>query len=270
MKKIIDYTVIILIIGSVMILSILAPSILSKFTDAKILNTVNTEENDALSGGYRYKLSPNERLYILSNALNSRTPRLSNYAASIREKMLIDNESLLESYTYIMNYRGPAENELTKEEVIEACNRELALLSDLGIIPFCKFIYDDNYEVNLYSAADMLEPGKSVSVWQITCLGYSGRCSLIEAYIDAETGKIYSFSLRSEQTNENFEADKIIDVWCEYLQLGVPEAVTEDDSLMERTPHYKKYFINGTGDNKTIVTAGFYSGVNEFFIRITE
>lgn len=275
MKKISEYILIVIFVGSVIMLAMLAPSMLSKYTDAKILDSVRVESNDVSAGGYRYSLTPNERLYILFMAVNNQTPPQSDYAASLKEKASAAGNDSSASYAYIANYRGPSEKELSREKAMEACGDELALMRELGVIPYCDYETGGvKYDAELYSAVDMLEPEKNVSVWQI---GYSKgqqlsmlTNSLLDAYIDAETGKIYGLSLRSRQIDDNFDADKIIAAWCGYLGLEMPEAVTDDNPLMETTPYYKKYSVNGIGDGKTTVTVGFYEGINEFFIRIKE
>lgn len=40
--------------------------------------------------------------------------------------------------------------------------------------------------------------------------------------------------------------------------------------LMESTPYFKKYVYSGMGNEETIVTIGFYEGINELFLKISK
>lgn len=52
------------------------------------------------------------------------------------------------------------------------------------------------------------------------------------------------------------------------MGLGSPEPYESENPLLETTPYYKKYVFPGMGDARTIVTVGFYEGINELFLKI--
>lgn len=47
------------------------------------------------------------------------------------------------------------------------------------------------------------------------------------------------------------------------------EAYDSDNPLMETTPDFVKYRFPGMEERSTIVTIGFYEGINELFIKLT-
>ena len=54
------------------------------------------------------------------------------------------------------------------------------------------------------------------------------------------------------------------------MGLGAPQEYETDNPLLETTPYYKKYVFEGMGDERTIVTVGFYDGINELFLKISK
>ena len=53
------------------------------------------------------------------------------------------------------------------------------------------------------------------------------------------------------------------------MGLGDAEEYETDNPLLETTPYYKKYVFKGNGEERTIVTIGFYEGINELFLKIS-
>lgn len=53
------------------------------------------------------------------------------------------------------------------------------------------------------------------------------------------------------------------------MGLGSPSSYESDNPLLETTPYYKKYVFQGMGDERTIVTVGYYEGINEIFLKIS-
>ena len=93
---------------------------------------------------------------------------------------------------------------------------------------------------------------------------------LIDAYIDADDGRIYEFYARSSMRWEEMDPDEIIARWSEYMGLEAPEVYEDQNPLLETTPYFKKYVFAGMGNEKTIVTIGFYEGINEFFLKVSK
>ena len=93
---------------------------------------------------------------------------------------------------------------------------------------------------------------------------------LIDAYLDADDGKIYEFYVRMDLQWEDIDADLIVEEWRKYMGLDSPEPYESDNPLLETTPYFKKYVFSGMGDDKTVVTVGFYEGINELFLKISK
>jgi hypothetical protein len=54
------------------------------------------------------------------------------------------------------------------------------------------------------------------------------------------------------------------------MGLEEPEVYEDQNPLLETTPYFKKYVFAGMGNEKTIVTIGFYEGINEFFLKVSK
>ena len=64
--------------------------------------------------------------------------------------------------------------------------------------------------------------------------------------------------------------DKIVDAWADYMGLSGKQEFDSDNPLLENTPYYKKYRFEGIGEENTVVTVGFYEGINELFLKISK
>ena len=93
---------------------------------------------------------------------------------------------------------------------------------------------------------------------------------LIDAYVGADDGKMYEFYVRTSLLWENIDTDAIIEAWSNYMGLENPQTYESDNPLLETTPYFKKYVFSGMGDGRTIVTVGFYEGINELFLKISK
>lgn len=254
--------------------SIWGPEALSGYRDKGVLNRIQTKEEEAEGAGYRYRLSSNEKLYILSRCLNNQVIPESEQSALTRET---DEEyqELTGTYAFVVNHKGPSGQEITDEEIYATANEEIRTLKELGILPeTIKEVQSSSYEAVLYSAIDVPEPRNNVSVWKVSLSGSvqnsNKKNRLIDVYIDADDGKIYEFYARTELKWEEIDPDEMIAKWSSYMGLGNPEEYETDNPLLETTPYYKKYVFAGTGDERTIVTIGFYEGINELFLKISK
>ena len=90
---------------------------------------------------------------------------------------------------------------------------------------------------------------------------------LIDAYIDAATGRIYGFYVRTERTWAELSPEDMVEAWSGYLGLTGREAYEGENPLLETTPDFVKYRFPGIDEGSTIVTIGFYEGINELFIK---
>ncbi|MDE6738771.1 MAG: hypothetical protein K2K07_06740, partial [Lachnospiraceae bacterium] len=83
-------------------------------------------------------------------------------------------------------------------------------------------------------------------------------------------GRIYEFYVRSQLKWEEIDPDALVAAWASYMGLTAPEVYESDNPLLETTPYYKKYVFSGAGDDRTVVTVGFYDGINELFLKISK
>jgi hypothetical protein len=281
MIKFLKYVAALLLVIVVIAFSIFMPATLARYYDNSMFGVVYKDSTVISPESFQYStLSERERLNIVSMALGNRNIMQSDYAASIREKATRSGrDDTVMTFAYVENTRGPSADELNAEQAIEACKVELT-----EIIRSC-FDLNANFDVTelnlnpcsekLYSAVYMLEPQKNVPVWQIEYSSaipptFNDRLPfvLMEAYVDAETGKLYGFAFRLEQADtEDFEPDALAKAWLDRLSIASFEDITDDKLFTENASLYKKFAIDGMDSAKTVFTVGFYEGVNEFFVR---
>ena len=266
---ILKYTGAVLLVTCVIVLSVFMPAKLSQIRYHSILDTVQTEDEAGSPESYRYSLTTPERLYILSMALSNRNILQSDYAASLREKAIRSNgDDSAASFAYVENSRGPAQGEMDAESARASCISELSAIlgNGLGIAGFSA---NNPCGQTLYSAVDILDPQKNVSVWQIEYEGAlppaGAPFSLLEAYVDAETGKVYSFAVRLNHS-PGFDADKLAKAWLNRLGITDIGDITENSPFSDSTKLYKRFATDGMDQKKTVFTAGFYEGINEVFV----
>lgn len=277
LKKLKNNKSIIFLLFTVLViaLSIWGPEALAEYKDNSILDEIHGEESETAGEGYRYSLNGNEKLYILSKCLNTQTvPESEQNALTKNGTESLDYQELEGTYAFVVNHRGPSGSEITDEQIYETCNQGLQVLKDLNIMPDSLREVDAvSYDAVLYSAIDVLEPRNNLPVWKISLSNSKKNANkanrLIDAYIDADSGKIYEFYVRTELKWEDIDTEQIIREWSQYLGLSSPEIYESENPLMETTPNFKKYVFQGMRNEKTIVTIGFYEGINELFLKIS-
>lgn len=265
----------VLLAALVMAIAVWGPEMLTKYHDKLVLNRIASKSIESESEGYRYSLSSNEKLYILSRCLNSRTlPESDQNALTRVENAESDYQNLTGAYAFVENYKEPSDQEITEEEIFESCNEGTALLAELGILPGeVKEIKSQAYDAVLYSAIDVLEPRNNLAVWEVSLAtdtrnaNKAGR--LIDACIDADTGKFYEFYVRTDTIWEELDPDAIMEKWSEYMGLAGGERLEDLNPLEETTPYFVKYSFPGNGEGSTVVTVGFYEGINELFLKVS-
>ena len=275
-KKVKDLAVIAVTI-LILLAAVLGPEQMARYKDRGILNQITREETEGLYQGYRYTLSSNEKLYLLSECLSRQVLPESELSAVTRAET--DNstqgyEGLMGSYAFVTNRQGPSDKEIADEEIFSICNQELETLKELGILSEkVKEVDPSSYTAVLYSAIDVLEPQNNMAVWRVSLSTSQQNADkgnrLIDAYIDADSGKIYSFYARTDSLWTQMEPDQIMDAWGGYLGLTGREAYDSENPLMETTPDFVKYRFPGMEERSTVVTIGFYEGINEWFIKLT-
>ncbi len=275
MRKIIVNVCLSLLAAAVVAAAVLGPEFLARYQDKKILNRLESQLVEEESEGYRYSLSSNEKLYILSKCLNSQSEpgdELNNQARMEGDQA--DYQELTGSYAFVVNRRDITSQEITDEKLYETCNRELAVLKELGVLPdTVRDTAAASYDAVRYSAIDIPEPRNNVSVWKLslatTTKNANKQNRLLDAYLDADTGKLYEFYVRTELSWEDVDTDAIIAAWSEYMGLTEPQPYEPVNPLQETTPYFSKYFFEGMEDGITVVTVGFYEGINELFLKVS-
>lgn len=267
-----------LVILAVLILAVAiwGPEMLSEYKDKSSMNRIEVETIEEENEGYRYSMSNNEKLYILAKCLNSQELPESELSAMTKVDALeTEYEELTGSYAFVVNHRGPSEREITEQEIFDVCNKQLEELKELGILPeTVKEVNSVAYSAVLYSAIDVLEPRNNLSVWKVSLSTSQQNADksnrLLDAYIDADTGKIYEFYVRTKQTWSDINPDEIMDKWSTYMGLENRTEYEDAYPLLENTPYFKKYRFAGMDDMNTVVTVGFYDGINELFLKISK
>ena len=257
----------------VVIMSVWGPGALAAYTDRGILNRIQTQQEETGKEGYRYQLSSNEKLYILSQCLNAQNLPETEQSAKTRDTETAYQE-LAGTYAFVVNHNGPSGKEITDAEIYETANSGLVMLKEAGVLPAeIREIRAEAYEATLYSAIDVPEPRNNVAVWKLSLTGSLQNANkenrLIDAYIDADDGKIYEFYVRAQLEWEEINPDALVEAWGSYMGLSAPQAYETDNPLLETTPYYRKYVFTGSGDERTVVTIGFYEGINELFLKIS-
>lgn len=259
----------------IMALSIWGPEQIARYKDRGVLERIHTRTSQEEGEGYRYTLDGNEKLYILSQCLNSQSlPESDQNALTRTGAETAEVQELGGTYAFVVNHRGPAGKEITREEIFAACNEALASLKALGVLPeTVREVKGEDYEAVLYSAIDVLEPRNNVAVWKLSLLSSTRNADksnrLIDAYLDADDGRPYEFYARTQLKWEEIDPDQMIEAWSGYMGLDEPAPYETENPLLEATPYYKKYVFSGMGEERTIVTIGFYEGINELFLKIS-
>lgn len=253
------------------------PEALAGYRDRSILNQIRNREAETGAEGYRYSLSGNEKLYILAKCLNSQVLPESEQNALIRNDNLnVDYQELTGTYAMVVNRKDSSGREVQESEGISLCNQALEELKTLGILPnTVRALGEKAYNAVMYSAIDVPEPRNNVLVWKITLesgkQNADKRNRILDAYVDADTGKVYEFYARvSISSWEDIDADGIIRKWAEYMELEEPREYESANPLSETTPYFKKYTFTGMEEGNTVVTIGFYEGIDELFLKISK
>lgn len=275
MKSKIYYLAFPLLAAVAMYISIWGPEALAQYKDQGILDRPHTESVETAGEGYRYQMNSNEKLYLLSCCLSSQTLPESEISAMAHEVDAgVEYQELEGSYAFVVNRRGPSGKEITDEQIYATCNEGLDLLKEKGILPEqVKQVDASSYDVMLYSAIDVLEPRNTVAVWKMSLSNSQKNADkanrLMDAYIDADDGKIYEFYVRTPLLWEEIDADALVTAWAEYMGLSEPAPYESDNPLLETTPYFRKYVFTGMGNGQTVVTLGFYEGINELFLKVS-
>ena len=258
----------------ILLVSIFGPEQISRYKDRGKLYQITVEETGSESTGYRYTMNSNEKLYLLSECLNHQVLPESELSAMTRTSSSeMDYQELMGTYAFVVNRQGPSGKEITDEEIYEICNREIKTLKSCGVLPEAvREVNASSYLAVLYSAIDVLEPQNNMPVWKVSLSTSQQNADktnrLIDAYIDAGTGKIYGFYVRTENTWSELDPEQMMEDWESYLGLTGREDYESVNPLLETTPNYRKYRFPGMDDQSTVVTVGFYYGINELFIKL--
>ena len=257
-------------------LSVWGPEALARYRDNGILNQIKIRETDTGAEGYRYSLSSNEKIYILSKCLNNQIQAESEQNAMTRtDPANLDYQEFAGTYAMVVNRKDSEGQVISESTGIELCNRGLQELIDLKVLPDSVLkLEESSYSATMYSAIDVPEPRNNVLVWKIELNTVKQNANkenrLLDAYVDADTGKIYEFYVRIGVSRwEDIDPDEMIRLWAEYMGLSEPEEYESTNPLSETTPYFKKYSFAGMEEGNTVVTIGFYEGINELYLKIS-
>lgn len=275
MNKSIKNGLVLLGVLLVIALSVWGPEALAKYRDRSVLNEIHVQEVEEAGAGYRYTLSSNERIFLLAECLNSQSLPESEQNAMIRREEDALYQSVGGAYAFVVNRQGPSGKEITEEDIYRVCNEGLDTFKELGILPdSVKAIEASDYEATFYSAIDVLEPRNNLAVWKVSLSDSRKNADksnrLIDAYIDADSGKICEFYVRTAYEWNEIDPDEIVETWRGYLGLSEPGEYENDNPLLETTPYFKKYVFEGMEGEHTVVTVGFYEGINELFVKVSK
>ncbi len=271
------YIIVLLVIGTAFVVfgAVWGPEQLSKYRDRYTLNKIQSEAVEGNGEGYRYSLNSNEKLYILSKCLTNQVLPESEASALTKVETDMDYNNLTGNYAFVVNHQEPSDKEITEEQIYERCNTELAKMHTLAILPEeVRSVTAATHSAVLYSAIDVLEPRNNLSVWKISLKTGQQNANkegcLLDVYIDADTGLVYEFYVRTaKSTWADIDSDNMVAKWSEYLGLTGQEAYEDTNPLMETTSDYQKYKFEGVDNGNTVVTVGFYEGINELFLKIS-
>ena len=275
MKSKIYYLAVPLLATLAMFISIWGPETLAEYKDQGILDVPHTESVENAGEGYRYQMNSNEKLYLLSCCLSSQTvPETETSAMTNEADAEVAYQEMEGVYAFVVNRRGPSGREITDEQIYATCNEGLSLLKEKGILPAqVRDVDASYYDVTLYSAIDVLEPRNNVAVWKMSLSNSQKNADkanrLMDAYIDADDGKIYEFYVRTPLSWEEIDADALVAEWAAYMGLLEPSPYESNNPLLETTPYFRKYVFAGMGNGQTVVTLGFYEGINELFLKVS-
>ena len=224
--------------------------------------------------GYRYRMSSNQKLYLLGRCLSSQLLPESELSSLTRVDAETGNYGeITGSYAFVENRQQLAEGQIPETTVFESCNREIGVLKELGILPQdVKEVSEESYEAVICSAIDVLEPRNNLAVWKISLstnvqnADKSNR--FLDIYMDADTGKIYEFYVRTGQEWETIDPENMITQYAEYLELTGLEKYEDSNPLLENTPYFEKFTFPGEEDGSTTVTIGYYEGIRELFLKV--
>ena len=269
MKNTARYLAVFMTVALVIAVSIWGPEAMARYKDKGILDKPHIEQIGEAGEGYRYRMNANEKLYILSQSLGSQV-----LPGSEQNALTYDSGSTeLGSYAFVQNYKEPSGDEITDEQIYATCNDGLTALKELNILPEeVREVNAVSYDATLCSAIDVLEPRNNVAVWKLELSNSQTNADkenrLMDAYIDADDGRIYEFYARTSLLWEEIDTDAIISAWGNYMGLGVPAVYESDNPLLETTPYFRNMFF-WHGDGKTVVTVGYYEGIQELFLKIS-
>lgn len=258
---------------AVILAALWGPEWIADRRDERLLNSVTTEAVEGAEG-YRYRMNSNQKLYLLGRCLSSQTLPESE----LRSLTRVDNEAgnygeMTGTYAFVEDRQQPGEGQIQEETVYEACNREIGILKEKGILPQeVKEVSESSYDAVICSAIDVLEPRNNLAVWKISLstdvqnADKSNR--FLDIYMDADTGKIYEFYVRTGQEWESIDPEEMIAQYADYLELTGLQNYEDQNPLLETTPYFEKFTFPGDADNSMTVTIGYYEGIRELFLKV--
>ena len=240
--------------------------------DEKTMNRINTETVKG-AAGYCYSMNGNQKLYLLGQCLDSQKRPETELSALTRVDADSTFGAMTGNYAFVENRQDVSDEGIPETEVFRRCNEEIDTLKELGILPKEVIaVEEDAYDAVLCSAIDVLEPRNNLAVWKIslsTDVKNADKTNrFLDIYMDADTGNIYEFYVRTSREWENIDTERMITQYEEYLGLTGRTAYENPNPLLETTPDFQKYTFPGGDKGSVTVTIGFYEGIRELFLKV--
>ena len=105
----------------IVVLAVWGPETLAIYRDKGILNQIQAQETETGTEGYRYSLSGNEKVYILSKCLDSQAQPESEQNALTRAET--DYQGVAGTYAFVANKKEASALRDSSASGIELCNR---------------------------------------------------------------------------------------------------------------------------------------------------
>ena len=252
-------------------LSIFGPSILRQYSDNNLIGKVHEKEDNYYTRGFTYNLSTQEKLYVLSMALKNRYVPESDFFAAMKSAEVQLAQASSSNYSYLPVYDTENfEFGVTEENVFSVLQRELDVFSSNGVIPSLDAQRNQQlYTVELYQALDIHDADMSAVVWHIKVRQDVPVAQfnniLLEAYVDAISGKLYYFAQRPGDSVSSYNPDDLAKFWKDYLEL---ESIskTESKKISDIGQNTGDFSANVIGSDFVDIKTGYLPGINESFV----
>jgi hypothetical protein len=190
MRSVLKYITVALITAGITLISLFLPSELSKWQDRQSFGSIHLEKAEDI------KVERNQQMSILEKLSLFINPENTSNQISIRQGKY-----------------------LKEEDIPQVCEREINRLEELGVIKNMNIDMKSTisqFQLTFYLSTD--DPTKSMIVWSVD---YIYGKSFVNLNLDDETGKILSFTVKTEEQMVNTDTDEFMEGLGEYYGISV-------------------------------------------------